>query len=87
MYIYTVDRTQIYLSETQAAVLDRQAARTGRSRSQLIREAIDKTYLGETGADAENVLKRTSGAWKGRGEDSATYVKRLRRGRLARLYR
>ena len=73
-----MDRTQIYLSEVQAAVLDRQAARTGLSRSQLIREAIDKTYLGESGDDALAVLESTAGAWNGRHEDGATFVKRLR---------
>ena len=86
MYIYTMDRTQIYLSEVQAAVLDRQAARTGLSRSQLIREAIDRTYLGESGADALIVLESTIGAWKGRRDDGAAYVKQLRRGRLSRMY-
>lgn len=86
MYIYTMDRTQIYLNEAQAAALELQAARTGRSRSQLIREAIDRTYLGETTADAILVLNNTAGAWKGRREDGAAYVKRLRRGRLSRLF-
>ena len=86
MYIYTMDRTQIYLSEAQAAALDRQAARTGLSRSQLIREAIDRTYLGELGADALAVLQSTVGVWKGHRDDGAAYVKQLRRGRLSRMY-
>ena len=37
-------RTQIYLTEAQWTALDRLAERTGRSRSHLIREAIDE-YL------------------------------------------
>jgi hypothetical protein len=86
MYVYTMDRTQIYLSEAQAAALERQAARTGRSRSQLIREAIDRTYLGESGSDALAVLNQTAGAWKGSRCNGAAYVKRLRRGRLSRLH-
>jgi predicted transcriptional regulator len=86
MYIYTMDRTQIYLSETQAAALDRVASRTGRSRSQLIREAIDRTFLGESSTDALAILDSTAGAWKGRRENGAAYVRRLRRGRPARLF-
>jgi metal-responsive CopG/Arc/MetJ family transcriptional regulator len=34
-------RTQIYLDESQSAELDAQAARDGRTRSDLIRTAID----------------------------------------------
>ena len=87
MYIYTMDRTQIYLSEAEARALDREAARTGRSRSQLIREAVDQVYLGESGGEALAVLDSTAGAWKGRREAGARYVGRLRRARLARTRR
>jgi len=37
-------RTQVYLTEAQRTALDRLAERTGRSRTDLIREAIDE-YL------------------------------------------
>ncbi len=87
MYVYTMDRTQIYLSEAEARALDREVARTGRSRSQLIREAVDRVYLGESGGEALAVLDSTAGAWKGRREEGARYVGRLRRGRLARTLR
>ena len=45
MYTYIVQRTQIYLSDLDAKALDRMARRTGRTRSQLIREAIEATIL------------------------------------------
>lgn len=89
MYIYIMDRTQIYLSAEQARALERLARRTGRTKSQLIREAIDQTYLGSP-HDREQVLAavgRAAGSWKGRAETGAEYVERLRGGRLARVHR
>lgn len=39
-----MQRTQIYLSDGDIAVLDAAAARTGASRSELIRRAIQQQY-------------------------------------------
>lgn len=86
MYIYIVERTQIYLTGAEAAALDRESERTGRSKSQLIRDAIDSNYLGRSGNDRAKVLRETAGAWKNRSETGAAYVKRVRKGRLARLH-
>ncbi|MBI4729570.1 MAG: ribbon-helix-helix protein, CopG family [Acidobacteria bacterium] len=89
MYIYIVERTQIYLNAEEARALERLAHRTGRTKSQLVREAIDQTYLGSR-HDREQVLaalQRAAGAWKRRRETGAEYVERLRGGRLARLHR
>jgi predicted DNA-binding protein len=87
MYTYIVQRTQIYLSEEETDALDREAARTGRTRSQLIREAIDRVYLGRDDvADAERLLMETAGAWSGRRLSGEDYVERLRGGRLGRLH-
>jgi len=44
MYTYTVDRTQIYLTPEENAALERESAKTGKTKSQLIREAIDEKY-------------------------------------------
>jgi len=44
MYTYIVDRTQIYLTEEESAALDRASIATGKTKSQLIREAIDEKY-------------------------------------------
>ena len=46
MLIYTVHRTQIYLSDTLRAVLERLSEQTGVSRSELIRRALERAYLG-----------------------------------------
>ena len=82
MYIYIMTRTQIYLKEAESNALDREARRTGRTRSQLIREAISAAYLGERGAgDLETTLLETAGGWKRRATTGRKYVERLRRGR------
>ncbi len=88
MYTYIMDRTQIYLSREQATALDREARRRGTTRSHLIREAIDQTYVVDP--DRERVmagLRASAGGWKGRSETGEAYVERIRGGRrLERLW-
>lgn len=89
MYIYIMIRTQIYLTAEEERVLSDRSKKTGRSKSDLIREAIDGTYLAPV-ADTSTfleVLNRTSGAWKGRRETGSEYVEKFRAGRLERLYK
>lgn len=86
MYTYIVERTQIYLSKAQANALDREARRTGTTRSHLIREAIEARY-GAGGADHDRVrraLQATAGLWRDRDETAAEYVERMRTGRRLR---
>jgi len=88
MYTYIMERTQIYLSREQAAVLDREAKRTGTTRSHLIREAIEARY--STPQDREQIdraLRGTAGLWRDRTEAGDAYVQRMRTGRrLRELY-
>ena len=86
MYIYIMERTQIYLSKDENAALERESRATGRSKSQLIREAIDRIYLNAKRADLLSALKRSWGSWRGRRESGAAWVERLRSGRLARVH-
>ena len=88
MYIYIVERTQIYLSREQAAALDREAKRTGTTRSHLIREAIEARYGTDRDADAvREALEATAGLWNDRSETGDAYVDRVRTGRrLQKLY-
>jgi predicted DNA-binding protein len=82
MYTYIVERTQIYLSGAQAAALDREAKRTGVTRSHLIREAIEERY--GLAADRERLraaLSETAGLWKDRKETGQAYVDRIRTDR------
>ena len=86
VYIYIMRRTQIYLSEEETRALEREARATGRTKSRLIREAIDRVYMGgrET-SELLRSLRETAGAWR-RREDGAAYVERVRSGRLARIH-
>jgi predicted DNA-binding protein len=82
MYTYIVERTQIYLSREQADALDREARRTGTTRSHLIREAIAEKYgTARDVAATDAVLRSTAGAWATHNEDGAQYVEQLRTGR------
>lgn len=62
-------RTQIYLTPGERKALGILAARTGRTRSDLIREALDR-YLAERGADALSdrtaLLRQGRGLWADR---------------------
>jgi hypothetical protein len=74
-------RTQISLTTEARRLLDLEAARTGRSISALIRDAVTKTY--GSGRDAEADLRAIDaafGAWDGREVDGAAYVEDLRSG-------
>jgi len=87
MYTYIVERTQIYLTRRESSALARLAKTTGRTKSQLIREAIGAQYLDQTDADELTAaIDATAGLWADRTESGESYVERLRRGRLARLH-
>ncbi len=59
-------RTQIYLSPVQQKALKALAARTGRTQSELIRDAIDR-FVGQRKASERGpVVKRSAGLWKDR---------------------
>ena len=84
-------RTQIYLSEEQGRYLARRSKAAGTTVSELIRDAIERTYLApddrRTQAQRVEILRSTAGAWKGRKDSGKQYVERLRGSRrLARLH-
>jgi predicted DNA-binding protein len=86
MYTYIMVRTQIYLSDEEARALEREARATGRTKSRLIRDAIDRLYLaGSDSTEVLRALRRSAGAWR-RRESGAAYAERLRSGRLARIH-
>ncbi len=87
MYVYIMQRTQIYLTKRESEALDRASRETGRTRSQLIREAVDERYL--SAVDEKELLTAlagTAGLWSDRTETGKATVERLRRGRLAKLH-
>ncbi len=86
MYTYIMMRTQIYLTESLDRALARLSKETGRSRSDLIRAALEQSYLQEPDREARlNALEASRGVWR-RKSDGATYVEGRRGGRLARLH-
>jgi gamma-glutamyl phosphate reductase len=83
MYIaYIVKRTQIYLDDSQDARLARRAAAAGKTKSSLIREAIE-AYLVKADAPHEQLARlREAVDQLGRTpltlEDGRSYVERVR---------
>ncbi len=76
-------RTQIYLHDRQRRKLDQVAKRTGRTVSDLIREAIDVRYAATPKLDFLDALRAGRfGVWKDRPDLGPTdsYLRRVRRG-------
>lgn len=79
-------RTQISLNAEDRRLLDAEAARTGRSISALIRDAVEATYGAKrTSVDDIALLRQGFGAWKDRDQGGAAWVEQRRSG--ARLER
>ena len=77
--LYIMVRTQIYLSDTDIERLDREVARTGRTRSRLIRDAIARAYGHQADIEEfERVLRANAGVWHDRPFTGQEYVDALR---------
>jgi hypothetical protein len=86
MYTYIMQRTQISLTAEERRALDAEAARTGRSISALIRDAVEAHYGSGRSADEDlAAMRRAFGAWKGRRADGEAWVEQQRSG--TRLHR
>lgn len=74
-------RTQISLTEEDRSLLDAESARTGRSISALIRDAVTRTYGSRRNATQDiEVIDAALGAWRDREVDGAAYVEAVRSG-------
>lgn len=77
-----MQRTQISLTPEDRQLLDTEAARTGRSISALIRDAVTVVYGPKRDAEADLAAVRSAfGAWGERDIDGEERVERLRTGR------
>lgn len=76
-----MQRTQISLTDEGRRALDAAAARTGRSLSSLIRDAVDQVYGTERSAEDDlAAMRRAFGTWKGHDLDGEAWVDRRRSG-------
>jgi hypothetical protein len=87
MYSDVMNRTQIYLTDDEVALLDAEATRSGATRSELIRRAIRAQY-GSMDADARRrALLASAGSWKDRTFTGEEYVEAIRGDLNKRLKR
>jgi len=81
MYTYIMQRTQISLTAAERRALDEEAARTGRSISALIRDAVEIVYGVKRSTEEDlAMMERAFGAWKDRESDGEVWVEGLRSG-------
>lgn len=81
MYSDIMTRTQIYLDPEDLKLLDRAAAETGASRSELIRRAVRNSFGSAGSSESLEILRDTAGSWPG-DDDGAAFVQELRSGGL-----
>jgi metal-responsive CopG/Arc/MetJ family transcriptional regulator len=80
-----VARTQIYLGDDELERLDAEAARTGATRSELIRRAIREYYprparRGRTPEESVANIMAAAGIWKDRPFTTEEYLHAIRHG-------
>jgi len=83
--IHHMRRTQLYLGEDDYARLTAIGKSTGKTLSELVREAVRRSY--EQGISSEQrlaLLRSAFGIWKKRRMSDESYVRQLRKGKRIR---
>ncbi len=83
VYNRDMHRTQVYLGEDDIERLDAESARTGASRSELIRRAIRVQYADYDSLSPRERVERLialAGSWKDRKFTGEEYVRAIRSG-------
>jgi|SRR5580692_13047384 hypothetical protein len=76
-----MQRTQISLTVEERQILEEAAARTGKSISALIRDAVEVVYgTQRSSSDDLDLMRKSFGTWKEHEDDGANVVERLRSG-------
>ena len=88
MYMHRMVRMQLYLDEAIHRRLRRLATKQGRTISDLVREALVRTYAVPDADERERTLRAIEGLWRDRDDLGTTdaYVRRLRRGTERQQY-
>lgn len=89
MYIHRMHRTQLYLDDEMHARLSDLSRKQGRTVSELVRDALKRTYGTAGPEDLLASLKAIEGLWKDRDDigDTREYVRRLRQDTRRRHFR
>ena len=61
-------RTQIHLTKREHELIGRAATRTGRSKSEIIRAAVDQWLEQQSREGRSRVLAEVAGIWRERGD-------------------
>jgi predicted DNA-binding protein len=81
MHTYIMQRTQISLMAEERRALDAESARTGKSLSALIREAVEAIYgTMRSSSDDLDLMRQAFGSWSDHNEDGASFVDKFRSG-------
>jgi len=74
------ERTQIYLTSEEKKKLSELSAKTGKTQSELIRNAIDKYVEIPEGQSREEIIDATFGAWLSKSKKEIQDIRELRSG-------
>jgi len=89
MYVYIMERTQIYLSAKQTQELDKRAREQGTTRSHLVREAVEKYLAPDWDPEAfKAALNGIAGMWADRDDldELRESMRAAERRKLARMF-